>query len=449
MRELARTVCRNYSQLAPMTLHQTQPCSRRDILLYLASSCAPSEQSVAETVANYTQITSHASSADGLRFANARVKLRDACTPRYERILQCLLQQHSTHGLQLLVALREDLRQWIPLVQQQQQQSNMDNLLLPLQLKQLNSHLLQILSTWFSPGMLQIRRITYESTPASIIETIAVREAVHPVQSLDDLRSRLGSGRRVLALFHPLLPDQPLVILHVSLQPVIPDSMTLVLESPHAHDNNDSVSSVATFYSISSLQPGLAGVGLGEYLIKEAVTLLGQELSTLQHFVTLSPIPRFRKWLEERANASGKFTSTDLIGPRDLDSLSQYLECSPEQVLSRFVDRLTSRGPDIFNDSDTCSWVEAVLVQLAGRYLIHEKHRRKPLDGVARFHIGNGARVHRINPAADLSRKGWQTSFGVMVNYQYDLDSVASNQARYETDYDIPVGPLVADLLND
>jgi hypothetical protein len=359
------------------------------------------------------------------------------------------LQQHSTHGLQLLVALREDLRQWIPLVQQQQQQSNMDNLLLPLQLKQLNSHLLQILSTWFSPGMLQIRRITYESTPASIIETIAVREAVHPVQSLDDLRSRLGSGRRVLALFHPLLPDQPLVILHVSLQPVIPDSMTLVLESPHAHDNNDSVSSVATFYSISSLQPGLAGVGLGEYLIKEAVTLLGQELSTLQHFVTLSPIPRFRKWLEERANASGKFTSTDLIGPRDLDSLSQYLECSPEQVLSRFVDRLTSRGPDIFNDSDTCSWVEAVLVQLAGRYLIHEKHRRKPLDGVARFHIGNGARVHRINPAADLSRKGWQTSFGVMVNYQYDLDSVASNQARYETDYDIPVGPLVADLLND
>jgi malonyl-CoA decarboxylase len=444
LRELAHTVCLDYRKLPPMRLSPTDISLRRDVISYLVATCTPSETSVAEAVANYTQNVSHHSKEDPemrLRVMNSCLRLREACSPQYEQVLQCLLEQNSAQGIQFLVSFREDLRQWIPSIS-----SNDD--LLP-KLKQLDSYLRQLLSTWFSPGMLEIRRITYETTPASIIETIAVREAVHPMKSLDDLRTRLGSGRRVFALFHPLLPDQPLVILHASLQDEIPASMTPVLESSDHEEGAHP--SVATFYSISSLQPGLAGVGLGEYLIKEAVQLLRQELPGVHTFVTLSPLPRFRRWLEERCiNTSGKFASTDLIESKDLKELTEHLDCPPEQVLSLLLERLKTKGPaDIVLKDDGDAWMEPVLVKLAARYLLREKHRRKPLDGVARFHVGNGAQVFRINWAADLSRKGWHSSFGVMVNYRYDLETVQENQAKYEADYHIPIGKHVLELLEE
>jgi malonyl-CoA decarboxylase len=446
LRELAHTVCLDYRRLPPMRLSPTDISLRRDVISYLVATCTPSESSVAEAVANYTQNVSHHSKKDPdmrLRVMNSRLRLREACTPQYEQVLQCLLEQNSAQGIQFLVSVREDLRQWIPSIQ-----SNDD--LLP-QLKQLDSHLLKLLSTWFSPGMLEIRRITYETTPASIIETIAVREAVHPMKSLDDLRTRLGSGRRVFALFHPLLPDLPLVILHVSLQEEIPASMTPVLESSEEEGAHQHPLSVATFYSISSLQPGLAGVGLGEYLIKEAVILLRHELPGVHTFVTLSPLPRFRRWLEERCiNKSGKFASTDLIESKDLQELAAHLDCSPEQVLSLLLERLKAQGPaNIVLKDDGDAWMEPILVKLAARYLLREKHRRKPLDGVARFHVGNGAQLFRINWAADLSRKGWLNSFGVMVNYRYELETVQENQAKYEAGYHIPIGKHVLKLLEE
>lgn len=444
LRELAHTVCLDYRKLPPVRLSPTEISLRRDVISYLVTKCTPSESSVAKAVANYTQNVSHHSKEDPdmrHRVMNSCLRLREACSPQYEQVLHCLLEQNSAQGIQFLVSLREDLRQWIPSIP-----SN-DDLLQP-QLKQLDSHLLQLLSTWFSPGMVEIRRITYETTSASIIETIAVREAVHPMKSLDDLRTRLGSGRRVFALFHPLLPDQPLVILHVWLQEEIPSSMTPVLE-PSSHYEGAHHPSVATFYSISSLQPGLAGVGLGEYLIKEAVQLLRQELPGVHTFVTLSPLPRFRRWLEERCiNTSGKFASTDLIESKDLKEVAAHLGCPPEQVLSLLLERLKTKGPaDIVLKHDGDAWMEPILVKLAARYLLREKHRRKPLDGVARFHVGNGAQVFRINWAADLSRKGWLNSFGVMANYRYDLDTVQENQAKYEADYYIPIGKHVLELI--
>jgi malonyl-CoA decarboxylase len=469
LRELASTVCLNYRKLPPMRLSPTDISLRRDVISYLVVKCTPSETFVAETVANYTQNVKHEDPDPDmrLRVMNSLLRLHEAVSPQYEQVLQLLLEQNSAQGIPFLVSLREDLRQWIPSISTASSVSNSndndghgnshDDLDLVSKLKQLDSHLLQLLSTWFSPGMLEIRRITYETTPASIIETIAVREAVHPMKSLDDLRTRLGSGRRVFALFHPLLPAEPLVILHVSLQEEIPASMTPVLNTQKvvgvgAHEHPPP--SVATFYSISSLQPGLAGVGLGEYLIKEAVQLLRQELPGVHTFVTLSPLPRFRRWLEERCiNTSGKFASTDLIESKDLQKLAAHLDCPPEQVLSLLVARLKAQGPANISlnqdDSDGDAWMEPILVKLVARYLLREKHRRKPLDGVARFHVGNGAQVFRINWAADLSRKGWLNSFGVMVNYRYELETVQENQAKYEEDYHIPTGRHVLELLEE
>jgi malonyl-CoA decarboxylase len=111
-----------------------------------------------------------------------------------------------------------------------------------------------------------LKRITYEETPASVIEFIATKEAVHPMKSLEDLRTRLGPGRRVLALCHPLLTNEPLLFVHVALTDKVPSSMTQVMQVV-PNDNP----TCATFYSITNAQPGLAGIGLGEYLLKESV----------------------------------------------------------------------------------------------------------------------------------------------------------------------------------
>jgi len=261
-----------------------------------------------------------------------------------------------------------------------------------------------------------------KGTPAACIETIAKQEAVHPVKSLDDLRNRLGPDRRVFGLFHPLLPsNQPLVVLHVSLQKHdIPSSM----EQVHLSSSADNPR-VAAFYSISNLQSGLSGVGLGEFLIKEAVQLLRGELPTLDTFVTLSPIPRFRKWLEDKViHERGKFEvpSHKLIDDANLLSrLARGLRCNDEgEALSVLVSELADQGPEsaqslMLGDEAV---VEEVLTRLAARYLAVEKHRRKPLDGVARFHVANGAELSIINWMADPSSKGWRNSFGLMVNYR-------------------------------
>jgi malonyl-CoA decarboxylase len=228
--------------------------------------------------------------------------------------------------------------------------------------------------------------------------------------------------------------DQPLVVLHVSLQPTVPASMQQV-----ENDESTSLSSsnnIATFYSISNLQEGLAGVGLGEYLIKEAVQRLQQEQPNFE-FVTLSPLPRFRKWLEERVvHHDGQFDF-------DWQELARELHCPEQDALSTLVHVLDTRQQEFVDNT----MVQDIMTRLAAHYVVKEKHRRKPLDGVARFHVGNGAQVDRVNWAADLSRKGWHNSFGIMVNYRYYTDNLMENQARYQMEYTIPVSEQVEKLL--
>jgi malonyl-CoA decarboxylase len=219
------------------------------------------------------------------------------------------------------------------------------------------------------------------------------------------------------------------------------------------------------------------GVGLGEYLIKQSVKLLKQEIPSLDTFVTLSPLPNFRKWLEGRANAIShrtKFVPSikeDLYSALsleldDVQHLVTSFQCDEKDILVNLIEsldkRTTSNQKELNNGVkstnhhingvlDTSSWhnevVERVLTRLAARYLLLEKHRGKPLDGVARFHISNGAEVYRINFGADLSRKGWSSSFGIMVNYRYNLPFVLSNQEQYESTFFMPVHDDLKDLI--
>jgi hypothetical protein len=258
------------------------------------------------------------------------------------------------------------------------------------------------------------------------------------MQSLNDLRTRLGPGRRCYAFFHPALQGLPLVFVHVALVQKIPESMDdLHQGTQRIVDGSDleSESTCATFYSITNAEPGLAGVDLGNHLIKSVVQVLKNEFPSLETFCTLSPIPNFRRWLEgkisRRENAAGqsenenKFVDDDLITQHDLQKLD-YLFSSKEV-------------PPVVSLQQSSNELKPLLLRLAAHYLSVETHHGRPLCPVAKFHIRNGAEMYRLNYLGDTSAKGVRSSCGVMINYRYLLEELEENRVNYERSGDIVV----------
>ncbi len=290
----------------------------------------------------------------------------------------------------------------------------------------------------------ETRRITYEHTSAAIIETIATKEAVHPMRSLEDLKLRLSANRRVFCLFHPLLPDVPLVFVHVALLDEVPSSMNQVLEVSCEQETYSNGRSVAAFYSISNAQSGLAGVGLGEYLIKDAVRLLQAEFPQMTTFCTLSPIPHFRRWMTERItlNQRNSLAGDQILSNEDALLVAEALGCSPNDAPHQLLAEL-EKGPVAVRHQV----LKPILLRVAARYICLEKHHGKPIDAVARFHVGNGAQVYRLNYLADASRKGFHNSFGLMINYKYNLQTITRHKSEYEKENRIPICADVMELL--
>jgi malonyl-CoA decarboxylase len=248
-----------------------------------------------------------------------------------------------------------------------------------------------LFASWFNRGFLVLRRIGWES-PANILEKIIAYEAVHEIHSWDDLRRRLEpADRRCFAFFHPAMPDDPLIFVEVALTHGIPGAVgPLLAEDRTALAPQDM--DTAVFYSISNCQAGLRGISFGNSLIKQVVDVLGREVPGLKTFVTLSPIPGFVRWLEAQDDAQAK----------------ALLAADPATV-----DAEVLRGQ-------------------AALYLLEGKAKNgQPLDPVARFHLGNGAEVHQLHAAADLSPKGRAQSRGGMVNYLYDPARVEQNHEAF------------------
>lgn len=259
---------------------------------------------------------------------------------------------------------------------------------------------LHLFRSWFNQGFLVLRRINWDS-PASILEKIIAYEAVHAIDSWDDLRRRLlPDDRRCYAYFHPAMPDEPLIFVEVALTDGIAGNIQAVLAEDRPALPPEQVNT-AVFYSISNCQKGLRGISFGNSLIKQVVEDLKTALSQLTTFVTLSPVPGFRRWAEQA-----------------LFSLPEAEAAKLAQTMAEAED-----GKD----------AEALRGYVA-QYLINEKHRRGgPLDPVARFHLGNGALIHDIHLGADRSPNGFRQSCGAMVNYLYDLDQIDSNIERHTT----------------
>jgi malonyl-CoA decarboxylase len=310
-------------------------------------------------------------------------------------------------GVKFLVDLRADLLRYL----------DEEPGLAPLD-RELESRL----AAWFDVGFLELQRITWNS-PAALLEKLIQYEAVHAIQSWDDLKNRLDSDRRLYAFFHPRMPMEPLIFVEVALTDRLADSIQALLDE-QAPVFDARRADTAIFYSISNTQAGLRGVSFGNFLLKRVIDDLQRDFPKLRQFATLSPLPGFAAWARKN--------------PQEL--AAQGLEFDAVE--------LATGGWTA--DATVARRVNEALAELAARYLTLAKagrgDGRQPLDPVARFHLGNGARIERINPLGDDSPKGLQQSFGVMVNYQYDLDELEQNVESFACEGTIATSAAVRRL---
>lgn len=306
----------------------------------------------------------------------------------------------QSDSLELMVQLRADMLRW------QKQEGG---------LSRLEQTLALLLSNWFDVGMLEMRHINWDS-PASLLEKLIKYEAVHEIRSWEDMRRRVAADRRCYAFFHPRMANVPLIFVEVAFaENMVADVQTL-LDPAHPVDPLNKAR-WAIFYSISTTQPGLRGISFGNFLLKRVIEELKRELPKLKSFATLSPIPGFTKWLEQQSDADVKA----LLG-----QLGKQAGINDESIDTPWVQRLQeSIDPAAPEALKRCG------LRLASRYLTLMKDGQ-PLDPVARFHLGNGARIERINWAADLSAKGRKQSCSMMVNYLYEPDQLDANRAQLE-----------------
>jgi malonyl-CoA decarboxylase len=278
--------------------------------------------------------------------------------------------------------------------------------------------LLHLLSSWFNPGFLEMRQVSWRS-PAQLLEQIIHHEAVHEIDGWDDLRRRLLPDRRCFAFFHPQLPEEPLIFVEVALLPDMAAAIGPLIDKKASALPPDQFKT-AVFYSISNCQPGLRGVSLGNFLIKRVADELKAELPQLKTFCTLSPIPGFMAWLQRFGD----------------ETLTALKPSQRERVVLAHDTLAKACGGDLAKLAQAGTHAtlprpaQQALLQMAATYLVHQS----PLAGgdpVARFHLDNGARLERINPQADLSAKGLKQSAGLMVNYLYDLARIDACHDRF------------------
>jgi malonyl-CoA decarboxylase len=248
----------------------------------------------------------------------------------------------------------------------------------------------------FDRSALDFRRIDLE-TPADVLERLIEGEAVHPIHGRREMDRRLQGDRRCYAFFHPAWPQDPLIFTEVALTRGIASAIQPILD-PESDVVDPRTCDTAMFYSISNCQPGLRGFSFGNWLLNRAMEQLCAEMPWLRRFATISPIPGFHSWLAASARSGN--------APQD------------------------------------------ELLALCAHYLLRVKRDGEPADAVARFHLGNGARLHRLNPLSDLSPNGIRRSAGFTVNYVYELKELERNAETYRRRRVVRAVPEVARLAN-
>ena len=382
---LAREVLDSYAQL--------DPPARLTFFEALAERFGPDDERLAQAVEEWRRDPC----------GRTGTELHFAAEPRLQELFRRINRaQGGTAGL---VHMRQDLLDF---------KSGRDDL------ATVDRDLAHLLASWFNRGFLVLRRIDW-STSASILEKIIRYEAVHAIRDWDDLRRRIDPvDRRCYAFFHPALVDDPLIFVEVALTDQIPGAIAPLLAATNEIADL-SRARTAVFYSISNCQRGLDGIYFGNFLIKQVVEELRRELPRLENFVTLSPVPGFMKWLAAEAHA---------------------LPDSDQEIRAALAD------PAWAQEAGRPEALRKGVESLAAEYFLHAKgDNGRPRDTVARFHLGNGARLERINYLGDLSPKALRDGAGLMVNYLYDLDEIEANHEAYANKKEVAASSAVRRML--
>jgi malonyl-CoA decarboxylase len=376
--------------------HHLDDSGRRSFFENLARNYGPDRERLAQAIENWRAQPNDTDASD-LHFASE---------PRRQELIRRL--NRAPGGTSELVSMRADLLDLM----------NGDK-----DLAALDRDVVHLLASWFNRGFLVLRRIDW-STPANILEKIIRYEAVHEIRDWNDLRRRIDPvDRRCYAFFHPALVDEPLIFVEVALTESIPGAI-----APLLAEDREPVpverARTAVFYSISNTQRGLGGISFGNFLIKQVAEELRRELPKLEDFVTLSPVPGFVRWLKQ---ASGVPVTDE------------------ERALLEQLDR-----PDWFKDAELSTQMRSVVEPLAAYYFLRARTPKgRLIDSVARFHLGNGARLERIDWLGDLSPKGLRESAGIMVNYLYRLEDIEKNHEAYANQGAVAASSAVKKLLKN
>ena len=297
----------------------------------------------------------------------------------------------APNGTSIIVSLREDLLKIL--------KENRD-------LVSLDEDLKHLFKSWFNPGFLKLKKITWD-TKAAILEKIIKYERVHHMKDMNELKRRLGEDRRFFSYFHPALEDEPIIFVQVALTNGLGRSIQEIMKQSSGDEKKYDT---ATFYSISNCQEGLSRVTLGNFLIKRVVYEIQEELPHIKNFGTLSPIPGFVEWfsyLEESKikNILGNIKNQDVMFLKSKD-----LKIGDKRIIDN----------------------KEAIIKLVSHYIVNEKNSDGlPVNDVSRFHLGNGAIVEDIIINANISENGFKRSFGVMVNYLYELKNIEKNHEEY------------------
>ena len=313
----------------------------------------------------------------------------------------------APNGTAIIVALREDL---IKILKDNKELSELDN------------DLRHLFRAWFNPGFLKLAKITWD-TKAAVLEKIIKYERVHQIKDMNELKRRLGEDRRFFSYFHPALEDEPIIFVQVALTKGLGKSIQELMKPT---DNDEKSYDTATFYSISNCQEGLSRVTLGNFLIKRVVYEIQEELPHIKNFGTLSPIPGFADWFTYLEEAKIKNILGDL---KDQDATflkSQDLKLGDSRIVRN----------------------KEAIIKLVAHYIVNEKNEKGlPVNDVSRFHLGNGAIVDDIVVNANISETGFKRSYGVMVNYLYELKNIEKNHEEYMNNNKIIVSDKIKKYL--
>src|SRR3979490_2364920 len=363
-------------------LRALDPDDRHSFQRYLATEFQPDKAALRTAAERYLADTT----------AEAAAALAQAADPPRQELLRRM--NMASGGTGALIAIRSELTA---------------HLHDEPELKLLDADLRNLFASWFNRGFLELRRVDWQSR-AAVLEKLIAYEAVHEIKGWDDLRRRLAPNRRCFAFFHPALPGEPLIFVEVALMEGLATAVTPLL----SQDTDEAAAraralraDTAIFYSISNCQDGLRGVSFGNFLIKQVVEELQAEFPQLKRFSTLSPVPGFRRWLTQQ--------------------LAE--ESNPDAAL---LPKLARDG--WWHDPERSEPLRAALMRLCAAYLTRRASPGNRIDPVARFHLGNGARLEQIDWLGNTAPRGIQESFGIMVNYLYDIETIESNHEAFVND---------------